>query len=114
MAYGTRRITNTPIAGKLAIGLALIIVIASVTGAFIFEKVSVIRDVSAWRTHTALVLDQLHEGVYGFVDAQDALHSYQLTADPAMGVFRHFDAGYSVARATARERGVIRHGIPYE
>lgn len=35
-----------------------------------------------------------------------------LTADPAMGVFRHFDAGYPLAQETARARGVIRHGIP--
>jgi urocanate hydratase len=36
-----------------------------------------------------------------------------LTADPAMGLFRHWDAGYESAQAAARERGVIRHGIPY-
>ena len=35
-----------------------------------------------------------------------------LTADPAMGIFRHFDAGYEKARQVAEERGVIRHGIP--
>jgi urocanate hydratase len=35
-----------------------------------------------------------------------------LTADPAMGLFRHVDAGYEEAIATARERGVNRHGIP--
>lgn len=29
-----------------------------------------------------------------------------LTADPAMGVFRHLDAGYEDARDTAKERGV--------
>jgi len=29
-----------------------------------------------------------------------------LTADPAMGVFRHVDAGYEEAQQTARERGV--------
>ena len=29
-----------------------------------------------------------------------------LTADPAMGVFRHVDAGYEIAEQTARERGV--------
>lgn len=29
-----------------------------------------------------------------------------LTADPAMGVFRHLDAGYDEAKKTARERGV--------
>lgn len=29
-----------------------------------------------------------------------------LTADPAMGVFRHVDAGYEEAKTTARERGV--------
>jgi len=29
-----------------------------------------------------------------------------LTADPAMGVFRHVDAGYEEAKVTARERGV--------
>ncbi len=29
-----------------------------------------------------------------------------LTADPAMGVFRHVDAGYEDAKAVARERGV--------
>lgn len=28
-----------------------------------------------------------------------------LTADPAMGLFRHIDAGYEEAKATARERG---------
>jgi urocanate hydratase len=36
-----------------------------------------------------------------------------LTADPAMGVLRHFDAGYETAQAVARERDVIRHGIPF-
>ncbi|MBX3022170.1 MAG: urocanate hydratase [Bdellovibrionales bacterium] len=35
-----------------------------------------------------------------------------LTADPAMGIFRHFDSGYETAQQVARERGVIRHGIP--
>ncbi|MFZ3230596.1 MAG: urocanate hydratase [Pseudobdellovibrio sp.] len=29
-----------------------------------------------------------------------------LTADPAMGVFRHLDAGYELAKETAKERGV--------
>jgi urocanate hydratase len=29
-----------------------------------------------------------------------------LTADPAMGVFRHLDAGYDDAKAVAKERGV--------
>lgn len=37
-----------------------------------------------------------------------------LTADPAMGLFRHVDAGYEVAMRVAQERGVIRHGIPLE
>jgi urocanate hydratase len=36
-----------------------------------------------------------------------------LTADPAMGLFRHVDAGYEIAEETASERGVIRHGIPH-
>jgi urocanate hydratase len=36
-----------------------------------------------------------------------------LTADPAMGLFRHFDAGYEAARKTAQERGAIRHGVPF-
>lgn len=36
-----------------------------------------------------------------------------LTADPAMGLFRHIDAGYELAQATGRERGVSRHGIPF-
>jgi urocanate hydratase len=35
-----------------------------------------------------------------------------LTADPAMGIFRHVDAGYDTAADVARERGVNRHGIP--
>jgi urocanate hydratase len=35
-----------------------------------------------------------------------------LTADPAMGIFRHVDAGYESACQVARERGVNRHGIP--
>jgi urocanate hydratase len=35
-----------------------------------------------------------------------------LTADPAMGIFRHVDAGYESAVQVARERGVNRHGIP--
>lgn len=37
-----------------------------------------------------------------------------LTADPAMGIFRHMDAGYETAERIARERNVIRHGIPYK
>jgi len=35
-----------------------------------------------------------------------------LTADPAMGIFRHVDAGYEDAVKVANERGVNRHGIP--
>lgn len=35
-----------------------------------------------------------------------------LTADPAMGVFRHVDAGYELAQKVAQDRGVIRHNIP--
>lgn len=35
-----------------------------------------------------------------------------LTADPGMGLFRHIDAGYDLAKKTAIERGAIRHGLP--
>lgn len=35
-----------------------------------------------------------------------------LTADPALGLFRHIDAGYETAAKTAVERGAIRHGLP--
>jgi len=35
-----------------------------------------------------------------------------LTADPAMGIFRHVDAGYETAVQVSHERGVNRHGIP--
>lgn len=35
-----------------------------------------------------------------------------LTADPAMGLFRHIDAGYDEARKTAIDRGAIKHSIP--
>jgi urocanate hydratase len=35
-----------------------------------------------------------------------------LTADPAMGIFRHVDAGYESAQKVAKERGVIRHSVP--
>jgi urocanate hydratase len=41
----------------------------------------------------------------GTVDADRRL-TRVLTADPAMGIFRHFDAGYEEAATTARERGV--------
>jgi len=36
-----------------------------------------------------------------------------LTADPAMGLFRHIDAGYEEACEAGHERGVYRHGIPF-
>ncbi len=35
-----------------------------------------------------------------------------LNADPAMGVFRHVDAGYESARRVADQRGVVRYSIP--
>lgn len=35
-----------------------------------------------------------------------------LTADPAMGLFRHIDAGYEEARDVAVERGAIKHQVP--
>lgn len=35
-----------------------------------------------------------------------------LTADPAMGIFRHVDAGYDEAKVVAQERGVNKYGIP--
>lgn len=51
----------------------------------------------------------LHAGQVIVADGTDeAAHRLQrvLTADPAMGVIRHCDAGYDLARETAKERGV--------
>lgn len=47
----------------------------------------------------------------GSRDAAERLERV-LTADPAMGIFRHVDAGYDEAKVVARERGVNKHGIP--
>ncbi len=47
----------------------------------------------------------------GSADAAQRLERV-LTADPAMGIFRHVDAGYETAIQVSRERGVNRHGIP--
>lgn len=58
----------------------------------------------------------LHAGQVIVCDGTDAAAKRLervLTADPAMGVFRHFDAGYEEAKVIAKERGVIRHGIPF-
>ena len=51
----------------------------------------------------------LHAGQVTLVDGtQQAAKRLQrvLTADPAMGIFRHVDAGYEDAKVTAKERGV--------
>ena len=58
----------------------------------------------------------LHAGQVIVADgtpAADARLQRVLTADPAMGLFRHWDAGYETARQTAVERGAVRHGVPY-
>ena len=58
----------------------------------------------------------LHAGQVIVCDGTDAAAKRLervLTADPAMGVFRHFDAGYEDAQVVAKERGVIKHGIPF-
>ncbi len=57
----------------------------------------------------------LHAGQVIVADGSDSAKARLervLTADPAMGIFRHVDAGYSEAIETARARGVIRHGLP--
>jgi urocanate hydratase len=41
----------------------------------------------------------------GTAEAEERLKRV-LTADPAMGLFRHIDAGYETAIRTGRERGV--------
>ncbi|MCB0355366.1 MAG: urocanate hydratase [Bdellovibrionales bacterium] len=59
----------------------------------------------------------LHAGQVIVCDGSDAAAkriARVLTADPAMGIFRHFDAGYEQAQVVAAERNVIRHGIPYK
>jgi len=51
----------------------------------------------------------LHAGQVIVCDGTEAANKRLqrvLTADPAMGVFRHVDAGYDEAIATAKERGV--------
>ena len=56
----------------------------------------------------------LHAGQVIVADGTDAASrriERVLTGDPAMGVFRHADAGYEDAAATARERGVRIPGI---
>lgn len=58
----------------------------------------------------------LHAGQVIVADGSEAASrrlERVLTADPAMGLFRHFDAGYETARTVARERGAILHGIPF-
>lgn len=58
----------------------------------------------------------LHAGQVIVADGTEAAAarlSRVLTADPAMGIFRHVDAGYTEAEKTARDRGVNRHGIPF-
>jgi urocanate hydratase len=50
-----------------------------------------------------------HSGQVVVADGTDAAArrlERVLTIDPAMGVFRHVDAGYDDARQVARERGV--------
>lgn len=57
----------------------------------------------------------LHAGQVIVADGSNAAGerlSRVLTADPALGLFRHIDAGYSDAIAIAQERDVIRYGIP--
>lgn len=51
----------------------------------------------------------LHAGQVIVADGTDKAHQRLervLTADPAMGIFRHVDAGYEDAKAVAKERGV--------
>jgi urocanate hydratase len=51
----------------------------------------------------------LHAGQVIVADGTDAAAARLervLKADPAMGLFRHIDAGYEDAVETARERGV--------
>lgn len=59
----------------------------------------------------------IHSGQVVVCDGTDAAAKRierVLTVDPGMGVVRHFDAGYEIAKNVAHERGVIRHGIPFE
>ena len=51
----------------------------------------------------------LHAGQVIVADGTEAAHrriERTLTSDPAMGVFRHVDAGYSIAKNVAKERGI--------
>jgi len=51
----------------------------------------------------------IHSGQVICADGTDAMTSRierVLTNDPGMGVLRHVDAGYDLARDVARERGV--------
>ena len=51
----------------------------------------------------------LHAGQVIVADGTDAAHrriERTLTSDPAMGVFRHVDAGYTIAKDVAKERGI--------
>ena len=51
----------------------------------------------------------IHSGMVTVADGTDACRDRLrrvLTADPGTGVMRHADAGYEIARETARERGV--------
>jgi urocanate hydratase len=51
----------------------------------------------------------IHAGAQVVADGtEDAAFRLErvLTNDPAMGILRHADAGYDVARAVARDKGV--------
>ena len=56
----------------------------------------------------------LHAGQVTVADGTDAAAARLervLTADPAMGVIRHVDAGYDEAVSCAKERGVKIPGL---
>jgi urocanate hydratase len=55
-----------------------------------------------------------HAGLVAVADGSDEAEQRLqmcLTNDPAMGVIRHADAGYELARATAEKRGLDMPGI---
>jgi urocanate hydratase len=58
--------------------------------------------------------NSLHAGMVIVADGTDAAAQRLervLTSDPGMGVIRHADAGYEIAKDTANEKGVhIPHG----
>ena len=75
------KFTDLPIARKLMVAFAAVIMISAASSFMVYEKIGFIQQSAGWTEHTYVVLENLDTALAAMVDQETGLRGYLLSGD---------------------------------